>query len=552
MAYLVRKKIRKHFYYYLVERQRVEGKIKTVSQVYLGRVEKVLERLKAPQSPPSHPKKVRSLDFGDCLALYEIARELDIVRIINAHVKKRHQGVSVGEYLLLVALNRALDPASKQGMARWYRKTVLPELLKVPPVLLKSQNFWDHMDYLEDAPTIEAIEWELGQRLLERYSLSFSMLLYDTTNFFTYLEGFRSQLAKRGKNKAGRHNLRRVNLALLVTRDFGIPLLHLLYEGNLNDVSSFPMATEKILERFKVLVERLEDLTLVFDKGNNSEDNLKELDEAGFRVVGSLHPSRYGYLLSISLERFIETLKGGLKAYRTQAEALGRERTVVITYSEKLARKKLLRLDELLTKARTEIAALKGKLNQGKWKTKEAVEKKVQEILSHPEIKGLLAPKVSRDGAKRMRLSVRQDPSAMRSRKNAFGKTILFTSRHEWSTQQIVSAYHGKNAVEEDFKTMKSHETVRFVPMYHWTDQKIRVHTFCCILALLMLNLLHRKVSQGGISLSPGALRESLQGIKRVDFSYPGSPEIIHEITELDEDQRKLFNFLGFHRYVEC
>lgn len=67
-----------------------------------------------------------------------------------------------------------------------------------------------------------------------------------------------------------------------------------------------------------------------------------------------------------------------------------------------------------------------------------------------------------------------------------------------------------------------------------------------------MLNLLHHKVVQGDISLSLEAIREPLQGIKWIGFSYPSRPVIIHKLTEFDERQRKLLNFLGFHRYVKC
>jgi transposase len=41
--------------------------------------------------------------------------------------------------------------------------------------------------------------------------------------------------------------LRQVGLALLVTRDFHIPLFHRVYDGNLPDVSLFPSLAKELI-----------------------------------------------------------------------------------------------------------------------------------------------------------------------------------------------------------------------------------------------------------------------------------------------------------------
>src|SRR3989304_2091251 len=66
-------------------------------------------------------------------------------------------------------------------------------------------------------------------------------LLFDGTNFFPFLDTFndRSTLAQRGKSKQGRASLRIVGLALLVSADFHVPLLHRTYPGNQHDAPTF-------------------------------------------------------------------------------------------------------------------------------------------------------------------------------------------------------------------------------------------------------------------------------------------------------------------------
>jgi transposase len=52
--------------------------------------------------------------------------------------------------------------------------------------------------------------------------------------------------------------------------------------------------------------------------------------------------------------------------------------------------------------------------------------------------------------------------------------------------------------------------------LHHWTDQKIRVHAFYCVLALLLSSLLRRTLAQKGIELSIVKIFETLEGIKEV------------------------------------
>lgn len=65
---------------------------------------------------------------------------------------------------------------------------------------------------------------------------------YDGTNFSTFIDTFngRCDIAKRGKNKQGRSNLRQVNSALFCHADSQVPLYDELYDGNRHDRKQFP------------------------------------------------------------------------------------------------------------------------------------------------------------------------------------------------------------------------------------------------------------------------------------------------------------------------
>jgi len=72
-------------------------------------------------------------------------------------------------------------------------------------------------------------------------------LLFDTTNYYTYMAGqTQSELAKRGKNKDGKHSLRQIGLGLLVTRDSRLPLYYSVYPGNLHDSKHFEAVMDEM------------------------------------------------------------------------------------------------------------------------------------------------------------------------------------------------------------------------------------------------------------------------------------------------------------------
>src|SRR2546430_15538258 len=63
------------------------------------------------------------------------------------------------------------------------------------------------------------------------------LLAYDTTNFYTYIASTntRNELAQRGHNKHGRHNLRQVGLSYVLNGENGLSLCLHVYRGNVKD-----------------------------------------------------------------------------------------------------------------------------------------------------------------------------------------------------------------------------------------------------------------------------------------------------------------------------
>src|SRR5262249_4363308 len=187
MASLTAKVVHGKTYYYARECQRVNGKPKIVRTIYLGSADDLIAAaLKQRQGRAPQPQSVDIAAFGDVVAFSDLAQQIGLVELLDRHLPKRHQGLSVAEYLLLAAITRAGRRVRTPRLAAWYRTPALPRLIPATARQLSSQSFWNHLDFVE-GPHIAAAERELSQRLIDQFRLSLRTLAYDGTNFFTFI-----------------------------------------------------------------------------------------------------------------------------------------------------------------------------------------------------------------------------------------------------------------------------------------------------------------------------------------------------------------------------
>ena len=491
VASLQKHRVAGRTYWRIVESRRVRGKPRPVPLLYLGSADELLNRLlQAPQGE----LRIRSFQHGDVAALKAAADRLGVVEIIDRHVPERARGLSVGTTLLLAALNRAIRPRSKRGWAAWAQQTSLARLFpQVQLEQLTSQFFWDQMDCVK-LEALRAIEDELTQRIVRELGIKLDTLFYDATNFFTFIAStnVRPELPQRGHSKQKRSDLRLFSLALLVSREGHIPLCSQVYEGNRVDVRSFPESLTLIRERLAKLSVEVDQITLVYDKGNLSKANQRLVDEASFSYVASLVPAQHPQLLQIPHSQY-QTLEsprlGQIPVLRLEQEIWGKRRTVLLFISEHLRQGQIRGLMQHVKKAIRQLERWKTQLAKPRSgpRTVDAAQRQIQAILSGQHVSRVLKVNYDpdQDGADRLHYQI--DTAALDELANElYGKRFLITDRNEWSDEQILLAYRGQSEVEEAFRQLKDDEHMAVRPQYHWTDQKICVHTFCCLLALLL------------------------------------------------------------------
>jgi transposase len=562
MATIQKKPSRGHIYWQIVESRRINGKPRPVVLMHLGTAEGLLRRL---QEGGQKPIKAQILQFGALAALWNMANELDVIGTIDRRVGKRDQGLSCGQYMLLAALNRAVAASSKASFYHWYRKSVLYRLLTASKSSLSSQRFWDHMAYLDEA-TICQIEEDFTARLVEHFKIDLKTLLFDATNFDTFIDTqSKSTLPQRGHAKSKRADLRIIGLALLVSTDFHVPLLSHLYPGNQNDATMFSSITESLVARYRQFAKECQDITVVFDGGNTSKDNMEEMDNSPYHFVTSLTITHHKDLLDVPLDHFKDFSDPQLKgttAYRTTKQIWGKTRTVVVTRSQRLLCGQIAGIKAALKKKRSALHQLRRKLHRsqqpdarGKGYTRQSLQKHLDAITSGQYISEILHAQITETGG-HLDFMFSSDSNAFEKLKRTrLGKRILCTDNDEWSTEQIILGSRAQHHVEAAFKQMKNPHWVSFSPAFHWTDQKLRVHAFYCVLALTLSSLLQRKAAQANIKLTIPALYEQLSDIEEVINLHPtdneskrGRLRAEYVLSERSPLQEKLCEIFDIHK----
>ena len=546
MASIIKKKIKNQIYYYYAESKRVDGKPKLVNQKYLGTAEKLLERLQSTEIPlEDRVLYSEEKEFGAVALIYDIADRFGIKEIVDSILPKRKQGASVGMYILTAAINRATDPSSTNGLSEWFADTCLPMITGLKPSVFTPQNFWNNTCI--SAEDIDRTEEEILRKVIDAGQIDTTHIIYDATNFFTYIDTMQpGELSKRGHSKEKRNDLRIVGLSLMVSPEFAIPLLHEAYPGNRADAKEFPIMMERLKARYERITGASSDVTVVFDRGNNSEENMDILESGAFKLhyVGGLKKNQSKDLFAVDRSEYTKLDAASLEgqyAYRKEMEVYGRKVTALIIYNPELekgqmqgilinrgrADRKLLELQQKLERRAS------GEISKGKKPTVESVTSAVEKILSVEYMDGIFRYKVWEEIGN-IHLSYESSEEQVECiREKELGKTVLFTDREDFSNEQIVTAYRSAWHIEAAFKQMKNTEHLTVRPIFHWTDEKIRVHIFICVLAYRLCSLLIKELSEQGISISINRLIDEMSRIKRINtfFGDMNKPEKVESFT---------------------
>ena len=536
MASLIKKKKGNKLYYYVAESARVNGKPRIVHQTYLGTADRLAELLKERTAPV--PVEAATREFGLPGALWLAAQRSGVWGVLESMWPQPRSGPSTAHYLLLAAIHRIGQPGPKTEVQDWYRKTILSSVWGFPAERFRSQDFWDCFDRIgvegDDRGGIDELE-EAQARLLgawkDRQLVSRRLLAYDTTNFYTWTASTnqRNRLAQRGHNKQGRHNLRQVGLSYVLDGGNGISLCHHVYAGNVADVDELPEALERIVKLLdRNQIER-SSVTLVFDKGTAALDNTLLLKAAGVGWISALPWNQAPPELR---ERPVEELplcsshQPGVHALAQRAIVHGAEYLCVLKYSSAFASEQLHSITTSLTKVLQSMRRLSRDLAKPGCRSKEtSIRNKIQRWLSPPFLEDLIQWKLDSENGRWQLQFDFHHAGFQKLLTHRLGRTMLLTPHLDWPPEQVVAGYGGQERIEQVFRGMKEGDWLGWGPMYHWTDTKIRIHAFYCMLGISLLQYIHKQAQPAWPGLSMEQLLEELRQIQQFVLLYPPQGE---------------------------
>jgi transposase len=538
------KKIKGHTYLSIVKNKRINGRVERTLEMHVGTADKLYQILTSQANI-----KVVSFPFGKIAALLHADERLHFTEIVNEYTKRRKQpGLTVGQFLLLLIAGRSEGAHSRRRINAWFKGSAL-RFLWTPAYSLSSQNCLNYMKKLTDN-AVEDIELNLARRLLE-LGYSPTKLIFDTTNSFTYIEKG-EKLLKKGNSKQKRFDKNIVGVGLLVD-NYNLPFKSEVYPGNEHDAEVFVGVFKKVCERLEQLKVDPSTVTLVFDKGVNSDTNIKAVVDK-MHIVGSLPRDETTKYCAAPLDEFEDLYEDNkehmIKGRRFDDEELfGKKFTIVITYNEASYKRQketyergkqkiLANTKELQRKAtrkgRGRKLTLKGAMNQ----LVDSIPKQYRGAFDYGVTK-------TPDGVLNIHCDV--IPSADEELHRSFGKVAVFTDNKEWPTTQIAQTYNSKSSIEDDFKWLNDKVLIPLKPFFVRKDIPVRVHIFLCVIGLLMYRFILIELAIKNIS--PARLVENLNQIKiAIVKTTENKADIV--VEEMPKNAAKIFATLRLDRFV--
>ena len=571
MAHLYKKLKKGHEYFYIRETQRVYGKPTTINQVYLGTADKVEEALGKGGFSPK--------EFGSVFALNELDRALDLAGMINEILppKKRVRGPSLGELVFYATLNRAIAPTSKRQLANWYETTDIQRIRPLRLESLNSQNFWNHWDRISDSD-LEKIKTAFFKKIHSLLPARKHRLIIEAADISAPPKpsAFAGMPQPDQDFLAEHLAQQKIGLALITEWSQGIPFYYQNFSGGV-PVTGFYDHLEHLLSKVSNLGVAIEDVTLLVNQEVDAAPIIEQIDaKDGMHFIVSCAPDVAPELTEISLKDF-RPLPGKRGAqlspvaredekilyYETHATFWNRPRRVVVTFDPKIFHKSYQDLGKKVQRVRKELMALRQRSAQ-----EANQESAVESIKTHLE-QLCLRLKISPDLFQlnfvqekgQFRFEFQLDHRQMAGVVRHFGKNILITDREDWGAEEIydtcvtravlgpeVGDGKGSNGARPhgNAKDNRSLFQKALLPLYHWTDSKIRVHLFVCVAALAYVTLLCQRLAAAGINMTPNEAMDELRELRTAIYVKDSQGKLKRVLEEVNDRQAAILKTLGY------
>jgi len=527
MAFIKYCKIKGIKYAYLVVSNRKGKKVRHKFVKYLGRADKLADKLTEPRA--DEISYFSSYDYADIDVLFKLSKELNLIQIINNNTIKGG-GINVGELSLIIITNHCVDPTSKLQIGKWFSRTYLPNLLNISANKVDKNSLTRVLDYLTEERVIR-IEIQVAKQLERLFELNKECLIYDISS--TYVYGNNCGIAKYGYNRDHVPE-KQINFGLVLSKIGKFPLMHKIFEGNTVDVTTVCSTADDIKQKLDINT-----CMLILDRGMISEDNLIYLDEQEYGyIVGLSKTWKTTQDLIIEAKNFkIVDEEKQIYAEESISFHNGKKKKYVVFLSKDKQKEDKERRERILKQRTDELNKLKRRIEKGKLKNRDKVVMKIGEITKDARKYFI----IEHDKNKLM-FDFSLNKLILDKEEKLDGKYVVCCTDVSMSSEEILLAYRDKDKAEKAFRCIKCFIKIR--PIRHWKDNRVRAHIFLCVLAYLLQKVLEYKLEIARLKMTAQEALNELNAIKMI--SYKIGDKVIDRVTKIDGKQELILKKLGY------
>ncbi len=508
-------------YLYVVEGQRVGGRVRQRIVSSLGRadvlashLDKVLALLRpytrARLLQPHEISAEQGLTYGPVLVARRLWDQLGIGEIIRRHCPSR-PGLDVAETAFVLTAHRLLHPGSEHALAWWLEESwvadgtgqrICPQWEthgRVRVAYRQLRQWYRTLDHLIAAK--EAIETDLYFRLRDLFGVQVEVVFYDLTS--TYFEGNGPpHLARCGYSRDGRPRNRQVLVGMVMAS--GWPIASYVFPGHRADRQTVRAVLANVRRRFTV-----QRVVWVCDRGMVSAQVLQALRDGGDRYIVGLqrrrNPTAQAVLAAARQHGGGQPLPDGGRAVDVSLPPDG-ARYIVVHSPERRAFERAMRRQDM-RRCRDALRTLQAAVAAGRLKTPEKIGARAGAILRAYRGSRYFTWRLTPDGQFQFAL----DRMTLRAERRVEGTYLLHTTDRTLDAGQTVAAYKELLMVERAFRELTGSMELR--PIYHQTQRRVRAHLFVAHLALLLGCALHKALTRAGLTL---ALDTALDAVRPI------------------------------------
>jgi transposase len=460
-------------------------------------------------------------------------------------------------------------------LATWYETTDIQRIRPLRLESLNSQNFWNHWDRISDSD-LDKIKTAFFKRVYSLLPPQEHRLIIEATNISPAPKptAFPAMPQADQEFLAEHFPEQQLGLALITEGNTGVPLFYQSYSGGLPE-NGFYNHMEHLLARVTSLGVAAKNVTLLLNQEMAAESLIAQVDaKEGMHFIASCAPDFASDLTEISLKDF-HPLPGKLEVkyppaapeddkilyYETKATFWNRQRRVILTFDPRSFHRSYQELGKKVQRVRKEMATFQQRYAQetAQANAADSIKAHLEALCQRLKISHSLFQInfVQEKGQSRMEFQL--DHRQMAGVVRHFGKNILITDHEDWSVEDIYDVCVTRAVLGPDFgngkangrslgnvKDNRSLFQKALLPLYHWTDSKIRIHLFVCVAALTYLTLLCQRLAAADINLTPTEAMEELRTLRTAIYFKDSENKLKRVLEEINPQQAAILEVLGY------